>query len=275
MNTVQHPDSDVPMNLEECIEHTNTAKYLSTHAYSKMVPSFKFIIENLIRIINDHDHRIGNQRALEFGDGPCLLTSFILAKKVQSIRFADRSLENLAAVRNWINQKPDAHDWSDLFDRAIHEYHTQTGDTSAKRSLWENRLREAIVNGGLLQFNVRAHDCPVLNGELNYYDIVSSSMCLERVCSTHLIYKQTIKQFYALLKENGFIILMHELNQSFYVENEHRHPILPLNRTVVIEALTDAGFEDIHDETQDQDVDNVADGNVIMIVTAFKPQQSS
>ena len=125
MNTVQHPNSDVPMSLEERVEHTNTAKYLSAHAYSKMVPSFKFIIENLIRIINDHDRRIGNQNALAFGDGPCLLTSFILAKKVQSIRFTDHSLENLAAVQDWINQKPDAHDWSDLFDRVIHEYHTQ------------------------------------------------------------------------------------------------------------------------------------------------------
>lgn len=135
MNTVQHPNSDAPMNLEERIEHTNAAKYLSAHAYSKMVPSFKFIIENLVRIINDHDHRIGNHRALEFGDGPSLLTSFILAKKVQSIRFADESLENLTAVENWINQKPDAHDWSDLFDRVIHEYHTQVNSISQSQAL--------------------------------------------------------------------------------------------------------------------------------------------
>ncbi|UJR15941.1 hypothetical protein I4U23_002861 [Adineta vaga] len=256
------------------MEHCDRAKCLSTNEYSKMIPSFKFIIENLVRIVHDHHLHIRNDRALEFGSRLSLLTSFILAEKVQSIRFADYILQNLTAVQEWIDEKPNAHDWSDLFDQVIHEYHTQTGDMSAKRSVWEQRLREAIHNGGLLKFNINEHDCSVLSEETNHYNVISSNMCLERICATHHVYMQVIKRLYTLLEENGLIILIHELNQTYFNQDGNHHPILPLNRTVVIEALREAGFGDIHDETQDQEDNDVADGNVVMIITAFKLKAS-
>lgn len=97
-------------------------------------------------------------------------------------------------------------------------------------------------------------------------------MCLEEACSTYIIYKHTIKRLYTLLKEGGVIILINGVNQTYYVQEKRRHPILPLTRTIVIEALREAGFEDIHDESQNQEADNVADGDGIMATTAFKPK---
>ncbi|CAF0862161.1 unnamed protein product [Adineta steineri] len=267
-------NSNIQLNSEERGCQFNTEKYLSIHAYPTMIPALNFIIENLIRIVNENKTRLGHDRALEFGGGPSLLGSFLLAQKIKSIVFADYISHNLTDVENWVKEKPNAHNWSDLFDRVIQEYQKQTDDMSVKRSDWEKQLREAIKHGGLFECDVNANDGPVLNGEPKHYDVVLSSMFLERACTTHTIYKHTIKRLYELLKDDGLIILISDLDQTYYIENEHRHPILSLNRTVVIEALRDAGFEDIHDESQNQELDKVADGNAVMIITAFKPKSS-
>ncbi|CAF0787972.1 unnamed protein product [Adineta steineri] len=230
-------NSNIQLNSEERGCQFNTEKYLSIHAYPTMIPALNFIIENLIRIVNENKTRLGHDRALEFGGGPSLLGSFLLAQKIKSIVFADYISHNLTDVENWVKEKPNAHNWSDLFDRVIQEYQKQTEDMSVKRSDWEKQLREAIKHGGLFECDVNADDGPVLNGEPKHYNVVLS-------------------------------------NQTYYIENEHRHPILSLNRTFVIEALRDAGFEDIHDESQNQELDKVADGNAVMIITAFKPKSS-
>ena len=100
-------------------------------------------------------------------------------------------------------------------------------------------------------------------------------MYLERACKTFIIYKETIKRLFTLLKEGGLIILVHDLNQTYHVHNEHPHSVLPLSRTRVIDILSEAGFEDIHDESESQEINDVADGNVIMVITAFKPKTST
>lgn len=120
--------------------------------------------------------------------------------------------------------------------------------------------------------NVNDVNSPILSEQPNQYDIVVSSMCLEEACGSYIIYKHTIKRLYELLKTGGFIILIHGVNQTYYVQNERRHTILPLNRTVSIEALREAGFEGIHAESQNHETNRVADGDGIMVISAFKPK---
>ncbi|CAF3465506.1 unnamed protein product [Rotaria sp. Silwood2] len=268
---------DDRLHSEEYLTQFNTDNYLCMYAFFEFVPLFDFIIEKLVRIFVENKSRLGHDRALEFGAGPSLLASFVLAQQVKSIRFSDYTPSNLAAVADWIKEDPGAHDWSDLFNHILQEYQRQAncGSQSVKRSDWEKQLREALKLGGLSTCDVNAVDCPVLGGEPNQYDIVLSSMCLEVACVTHHLFKATVKRLYALLKADGLLILIHGRNQTYHILNDRRFFVLPVNEITVSEALQEAGFVDIHIESRDQEADAVADGDGIMVINAFKPKISA
>ena len=102
MDSIHNTATDTRLNPDEYAKHSNTDKYLSMHEYFKMLPAFNFIIENFVRIITENKNHLGHDRALEFGSGPSLLTSFILAQQVKSIIFSDYFLHNLTAAKDWV-----------------------------------------------------------------------------------------------------------------------------------------------------------------------------
>jgi methylase of polypeptide subunit release factors len=95
-------------------------------------------------------------------------------------------------------------------------------------------------------------------------------MCLEEACPTYDSYKTTIRRMHALLKDKGFIILIHGRNQTYYIQNERVHTIIALDENNVTEALQEAGFIDIQIGSYDRNSDSVADGDGTMVATAFK-----
>lgn len=116
---------DIRQNPEIYQRDFGTDECLCMYAFFDVVPALDFITKNLLRILIRHRDRLGHDRALEFGGGPSLLPSFILAQQVKSVRFSDYVPSNLAAVDDWIKNKSDAHDWTDLFEHVIDEYHKQ------------------------------------------------------------------------------------------------------------------------------------------------------
>jgi len=134
MDTTHDTHHHIRLSPEEYAKQFNTDEYLCMYAFFDMVPTIHFIIENLVRIFNENRGRLGHDRALEFGGGPSLLASFILAQQVKSIRFSDYVPHNLSAVDDWIKRAPNAHDWSELFDRIIEEYQKQVNKNPNKIS---------------------------------------------------------------------------------------------------------------------------------------------
>ncbi|UJR38883.1 hypothetical protein I4U23_031551 [Adineta vaga] len=214
--------------------HTNfnTEGYLSSYMFFEMIPSFDILLKEMISIFVQNKERLGHSHALEFGGGPALYSSFLLAQYVDSIHFTDYTPSNLKAVEQWISREEDAHDWSELFETILQEYKQQSGDRTAELSKWEERLRDALKKGGLLICgDVNAHNCPILDEKTNIdqYDIILSSLCLEDACLTQDVYKATVKRLYALLKHGGFILLTHGRNQSFYTVIDKCFFALPVN----------------------------------------------
>lgn len=133
MDPTSHISPDDLLEAEEYAKQFNTNRYLCMYAYFHMVPEMHFIIENLVRLITENKARLGHEQALEFGGGPSLLASFILAHQVKSIRFSDYVPTNSNAIEEWINGASDAHDWTDLFDRVIQEYKKQVNKITNKQ----------------------------------------------------------------------------------------------------------------------------------------------
>ena len=137
-------------------------------------------------------------------------------------------------------------------------------------SEWESKLREALKLGGLSKCDVNAVDCYVLAGEPSQYDIVLSSMCLEAACTTYQSFKATIQRLSRVLKEGGFLVLVHGRNQNYYTVNGRRFFILSLNEKHVTEALQEAGFIDVGIVSFNDTPDEEADDDGVMVVTAYK-----
>jgi methylase of polypeptide subunit release factors len=140
-------------------------------------------------------------------------------------------------------------------------------------SKWEERLRNALKQGGLGPCgDVNVNNCPVLDkpSNINQYDVILTSLCLEDACLTHDVYKATVKRLSALLKPGGFIFMTHGRNQSFYNVIDKRFFALAINEQQMREAFEHAGLVDIHVTGVEKPRDNYADADGFLIGYAFK-----
>ena len=113
------------LHTKDYLVEFDTEAYLSAYMFFEMIPSFNQLLREIVRIFIENKQRLGRKSALEFGGGPTLFSSFILAQYVDSIHFTDYTPSNLKAIEDWINQAEHAHDWTDLFENIIHEYQQQ------------------------------------------------------------------------------------------------------------------------------------------------------
>ena len=116
---------DQRLHTEDYLTQFDTDGYLSSYSFFEVNPSFDLLIKETVRAFVNNKQRLGHGRALEYGGGPALFSSFILAQYVKSIHFTDYTPSNLKAVEKWINEDGDAHDWTDMFEFILQEYQEQ------------------------------------------------------------------------------------------------------------------------------------------------------
>ncbi|CAF1490499.1 unnamed protein product [Adineta ricciae] len=227
----------------------------------------------MINIFVQNKHRIGHGQALEFGGGPALFSSFILAQYVNSITFTDYTPSNLKAIEDWIEQNDDAHDWTEMFEFIVDYYKESSNDQLANLNNWEHRLRDALNYGKRLKCaDVNGDHCPVLNGQ-DRYDVILSSLCLDYACLTLETYKNTLKRMKNLLKPGGCVILTHGRNQTFYTVLDKDFFALPVDEKKVHDALAEAGFTDIQVTGIDKPRNKYADADGYVVACAFKSNE--
>jgi hypothetical protein len=178
----------------------------------------RFFLVNVIEILDKHSEKLqGKQRVLEFGGGPCLWPSFLLAQYFDEIWFCDYTPSNLQCVQDWLDEKPNAFDWKPYFNFMldIKKGHHHDKDE------YEARLRSALRKGKIFRCDI--HDSNLLfldECERNQqFDMIFTCACLEAACLTHDMFKQTIHRLGNLLKPDGILLLLTYRNSSFYVLN--------------------------------------------------------
>ena len=217
--------------------------YLRTHFSSDYANSVigKFFPVNVIKILEQHTQRLqGKQRVLEFGGGPCLWPSFLLAEYFDEIWFCDYLTSNLQCVRDWLNMEPNAYDWKAYFDWLLD---IKEGHHDNERS-YEDRLRFALNKGNIFQCDIHADNILFLDSCTSepQFDMIFSSGCLEAACSTVDIFKQSIDRLGRLLKPGGMFLLLTYRNSSFYSFNDYKFTDLPINEELLRKAYEESGL---------------------------------
>jgi hypothetical protein len=213
-----------------------------------------FFVKNTIQSVSDQREYLKGGKALEFGGGPTLWPSFIMAQYVAELCFCDYTPQNLVAVKSWLEQKPDAHDWSPIFKYMKMKHAEVVADSQLNTkdlNEWETRLRDALNRGGLSTCDVNDPNCPVLNGQANEYVLIFSSLCLEAACLTMDIYKRTIGRLMRLLKSGGMLLLLVVRNETNYCIGNETFFCLPLNEENIQQVLKEMSFVNIHVDSQD------------------------
>jgi nicotinamide N-methyltransferase/methyltransferase len=245
--------------------------YLESY-YSEVTSNYVFYIRGLVHAVKKHAtlHHAGG-KALDFGGGPSLWPSFLIAQYVDAIQFCDYTEANLQAVQAWLDRSSNAHDWTTFFC-----YLLQTHETSeSELSNWENRLRKVLTSLPLKRCDANDPNCSILSGPSNDYDIIVSCECLDVACQTKDAYKNAVRRLVRLLKPGGLLVLLAAIDCSYYMVGNERFTGLPLNEQLIREALQEAGInlDQVNIEAEkigDKD-DLLADYYGGMVISAIKP----
>ena len=217
----------------------NPKEYLDLFyaSYLTYKEAFDFYRQRVYKFYAKYGGKWNNKtaRLLEFGGGPVIANLISAVPYVNQITFAAYLESERREVELWKHGKEGAHDWSSHFKYVVNEVEHIKGDDA-----WREReylLRKRIAN--IIPCDI-FRDNPLLVKQ-EPFEIVFTGLCLECACTTYAEYKEAVKKLVGLLKPGGFLVMLVDERETFYVVGEKKFSCLPLTLEQVKEALVEAG----------------------------------
>lgn len=171
---------------------------------------------------------------LEFGGGPALSNLISAAKVANDITFADYTDSNRVAVNSWIMGDPCAHNWSSMIRYVVNDLEKDFDKHAVlTRSQEMRRKIQPAVPCDITQY-------PIVSGAP--YDVVSTSFCIEECSSSLQEYQDNIAKLSDILTPKGYLHMAGNFHESFYIVGKHTFRVFPLEASVVLEAVENAGM---------------------------------
>jgi hypothetical protein len=146
------------------------------------------------------------EKAIDIGSGPTLHQIIPLIPYVKELHLSDFLPQNLAEIKKWLNDEPDAHNW----DKYIH-YVVElegNGETVEKR---KKEMRRVITK--LLPVDVFKKyplSKPVA------YPLVTSFYCIDGAAPTKEKWKEGMSNLFPLVEPGGVLIMAAVRNADHY-----------------------------------------------------------
>lgn len=176
--------------------------------------------------------------ALEFGAGPTIHHLLPLAPHCADIHVADFLPVNLAAIRDWWQQRPGAHDWR-AFTRQVlrSEGMTQPLELDIRRR--ETLTRTCITR--LLGCDVHGAP-PLAPAGRSRYDLVVSCYCVECASAEIGEWRRNIGHLLGLLEPGGLFVTAALRRCRRYRVGPHWFPCADIDETDIAIAFDHAGL---------------------------------
>lgn len=171
------------------------------------------------------------ESALEFGCGPALYASFVVAPHVGVMHFADYGAENLCEIRAWLHCRPGSFDWDNYARYAVE----LDGGVDVLRESVERRmqlLRERV--GSLRTADVRS---PNPTGKEEHHALVVSLFCIECVSGEVQAWETYFKNLASLVEPGGRLLLASLSKCTSYRVLGRRFDTAPVSETDVLRVL--------------------------------------
>ena len=183
-------------------------------------------------------------KILEIGTGPSIANIISAGTYAAEIVLSEYTEANRSALLQWLNNDPNAFDWTHVFKHIVVDLEGKTEEEVPIRAELVRKVVKAVVPCDVTQ------DPPIPNEYVDQYDIVTDFLCLVSACATTEDYTAALVRLHTLLKSGGKIVLYtpeygNTLSPVSYAVGPYQFFDLPLTRDVILKSLEQAGFGDV------------------------------
>ncbi|XP_075765914.1 nicotinamide N-methyltransferase isoform X2 [Pelodiscus sinensis] len=173
---------------------------------------------------------------IDIGSGPTIYQLLSACENFKEIVASDYTDRNRQELEKWLKKEPGAFDWTPVV-----KYVCELEGDREKWAEKEEKLRNKVKQ--VLKCDVSKSSVlgPV---SLPQADCLLSTLCLEAACKDLTSYRAALKNISSLLKPGGHLVMMTVLKETYYIVGQKRFSCLYLEKESVVEALSEAGFED-------------------------------
>ena len=211
-------------------------------------------------------------RIFEIGSGPSIANIISAAPHAAEIVLSEYTEANRSALLQWLNNDPNAFDWTLYFKHVDLE-----GKTVEEVPIRTELVRKVVKAVVPCDAN---RDPPIPTEYVDEYEVVTDFFCLVSACAMTEDYTAALVRLHALLKPGGKIVLNtpeHEntLTPVSYLVGPYQFFDLPLTWDVILKSLEQAGFCEIKRIAKTREelglsVDIVPDVVAFSFITASK-----
>ena len=183
-------------------------------------------------------------KILDIGSGPTIAYTISAAPFAAEIVLSEYTEANRTALLQWLNNDPDAFDWTHTFKHVVVDLEGKSEEEVPVRAELVRKVIKAVVPCDATS------DPPIPPQYVDQYDIVTDFLCLVSACATTEDYKAALVRLHALLKPGGKIVLytpekQEALTPASYPVGSQKFFDLRLSRDTITSSLKQAGFCDI------------------------------
>ena len=183
-------------------------------------------------------------KILDIGSGPAIANTISAAPYAAEIVLSEYTEANRSALLQWLNNDPNAFDWTHVFKHVVVDLEDKTEEEVPIRTELVHKVIKAVVPCDVNR------DPPIPPQYVDQYDVVTDFFCLVSACATTEDYTAALVRLHALLKSGGKIVLYTPetedgLTPVSYVVGSHNFFALRLSRDVILKSLEQAGFCDV------------------------------
>ena len=204
------------------------------------------MLKTLHDFYQSYDATEAKLKILDVGSGPVIAHTISAAPHAAEIVLSDYTEANRAALLQWLNNDPNAFDWTHIIKHAVVDLEGKSEEDVQERAELVRKVVKAVVHCDV------NHDPPIPPEYVGQYDIVTAFLCLSVACATREDYVAALVRLHALLKSGGKIVLLNAdrkeqdtLTQASYTVGSQEFFALRLSRDSISELLEQAGFCDI------------------------------
>lgn len=173
------------------------------------------------------------QRLIEVGTGPTVHTLISACQHYQEIVVSDFVDSNRREIERWLKAEEGCFDWSG------HMQYVCSLEGKGSPALITDTLRQRIKR--VLKCDITLEN-PFHPATVEPADCVLSSLCLEAACTDRPAYRRSLATMTGLLRPGGVLVLIGDLDETFYTVGEQRFPCVRLSQEFIQQSLEELGL---------------------------------
>ena len=194
---------------KEYLKYYYSSDHIAGHIEDDDVPIFEHLISFLKRANRTFS------KAIDFGCGPTPHHIFPVVSYAEELHFADYVPENLQEIKNWLEDKSNAHNW-DLIIKDILKMEGLNPVSSQEVEKRKKLVREKVTN---LKLGDLRNSHPLSDGSV--YDLVLSFYCADAATNSKEEWQQYMNNLFNLVQSEGMIFIVSlDSAEEYYVEEK-------------------------------------------------------